>query len=81
MIEIIEPSVSLVGVSKLDPHPLDRPNSLISTQFQPELMLLSVGDRFPCLRPNASRSSAGFSSPKPKPPDPTDVIYKFGQLR
>ena len=38
-------------------------------------------DGFPRPRLDAGGSSGGFSSPKPKPSDPTDVIYKSGNIR
>ena len=49
-----------LGVSRLDPHPPDRPNRPISTRFQPELTLLAVGYGFPRPRPDAGGSSGGF---------------------
>ena len=67
-------------MSRPDPDPSDRLIRLIPTEFQPELMLPLVGDRFRYLRPNVGETSGGFSPPKPNPPDLTDVIYKFGQL-
>ena len=41
----------------------------------------TVGDRFPRPRPDVEGSSGGFSSPKPEPPNPTDVIYKSGNIQ
>ena len=41
----------------------------------------TIGFGFPHPRPNAGWSSGGFSSPKPKPPDPTEVIYNSGKIK
>ena len=41
----------------------------------------TVGDGFLRPRPDVGGSSGGFSSPKPEPPDPTDVIYKSGNMQ
>ena len=44
-------------------------------------MLPTVCFGFPHPRPDASESSGGFSSPKLEPPDPTEVIYKSGEIK
>ena len=70
-----------LGVSRPDRDLPDRPTHLISTWFQLEPTLPSVNFGFPCPRPNASGSSGRFSSPKPEPPDLTEVIYKSGEIK
>ena len=70
-----------LGVSRPDRDLPDRPTHSISTWFQLEPMLPSVSFGFPCPRPNASGSSGRFSSPKPEPPDLTEVIYKSGEIK
>ena len=68
-------------MSRLDCDLPDRPTHPISIWFQLEPTLPSVNFGFPCPRPNANGSSGGFSSPKPEPPDLTEVIYKSGEIK
>ena len=70
-------SYSLLGVSRLDPHPPNRPNHPIPTQFQPNTMLQLIGGRFSRPRIDVGGSSDGFSSAKLKPPNSTNVIYEI----
>ena len=57
------------------------PTRLNPNRKLPELTTPTVGDGFPCPRPDVGGSSGGFSSPKPEPPDLIDAIYKFGNIR
>ena len=78
--KIYEAKPSEVGVSRHDRDLPNQPTRLISTRFQLEPTLSSVGFRFLHPRPDASGSSGRFSSPKPEPPDPTEVIYKSDEI-
>ena len=70
----------MLGVSRLDCDPPDRPTRPISTRVQPESMLPLVGFGFPRPRPDVGGSSGEFSSPKPEPPDLTKVIYESNEI-
>lgn len=72
--------MSRIGVSRADRDSPDQPTRPISTRFQPEPTLSSVSFGFLRPRPNVGGSNGGFSSPKPEPPDLTEVIYKSGEI-
>ena len=74
-------SMSRIGVSRTDCDPPDQPTRPISTRFQPKPTLPPVSFGFLRPRPNAGGSSGRFSSPKPEPPDLTEVIYKSGEIK
>ena len=65
-----------LGVS----NPIRNPTNP-SNPPKPEPTTPTVGDGFLTPRPDIGGLSGGFSSPKPEPPDPTDVIYKSGNIR